>query len=127
MKKGLRDLVAEAKGRVREVDAAAAAAFLDATPGALVLDVREPAELAAGRLRGALNVPRGLLEPKAAADSPVRDAALADPARPVLVYCASGVRSLFAADVLQVLGFTDVRSLAGGFAAWQQAGRPIES
>jgi rhodanese-related sulfurtransferase len=56
----------------------------------------------------------------------LRDEAFADPARLVLVYCASGVRSAFAADVLQVLGFTNARSVVGGFNAWVEAGLPVE-
>lgn len=127
MAKGIRDLLAETQGRVREVDAKAAQAELEAEPRTLVVDVREGEELAAGRLPGALHVPRGVLEAKAAHDSPVRDPAFEDPERPVLLYCASGVRSLFAADRLRELGFRRVASLAGGFTGWKQAGLPVES
>ena len=126
MPKGLKELVTEAKARITEVSVGDSQALLEKNPAALMLDVREEAELAAGRIPGARHVPRGLLEPKAAADSPLRDEAFADPARLVLVYCASGVRSAFAADVLQVLGFTNARSVVGGFNAWVEAGLPVE-
>jgi len=127
MAKGMKELLAQAKGRIREVDAQAAKAALDAEPRTLVLDVRETEELAAGKLPGALHVPRGVLEPKAAADSPAREPAFEDAERPILVYCGSGVRSAFAADRLRELGFTRPVSLAGGFAAWKEAGLPVES
>lgn len=120
---GLKDLIARAKSRIREVDVRDAAALLGS--GALFVDVRESEELAGGRIAGALHVPRGVLEAKAAHDSPVREPALA-PERPIVVYCASGVRSALAAETLQTLGFGDVRSLAGGFAAWTQGGHPVE-
>ena len=126
MPKGLKELVTEAKARITEVSVSDSQALLEKNPAALMLDVREAAELAAGRIPGALHVPRGVLEPKAAADSPLREEALADLERVVLVYCASGVRSAFAADVLQVLGFSNVHSVAGGFNAWVEAGLPVE-
>ena len=67
----------------------------------------------------------GILEPKAALDSPARDSQLSDPERPIITYCGSGARSALAAATLQQLGFSQVRSLAGGFQAWTQEGRPI--
>lgn len=126
MAKGMKELLAEAKGRIREVDPPAAQAELEADPRTLVVDVREADELGAGRLPGALHVPRGLLEPRAASDSPARLEAFEDPSRPVLLYCGSGARSALAADTLQQLGFRRVVSLAGGFAAWKEAGLPLE-
>lgn len=126
MAKGIREILEDARGRIREVDAGEARAWIEREPRLLVLDVREPGEVEQGRLPGAHAVPRGLLEASAAADSPARDAELADPARPVLVYCGSGVRSAFAADVLQTLGFEDVASLAGGVEAWREAGGTLE-
>ncbi|MDX1650546.1 MAG: rhodanese-like domain-containing protein [Myxococcota bacterium] len=126
MTKGMKELVAEAKGRVREVDVQTAKAERDAEPRTLVLDVREGEEVAQGRVPGALHVPRGVLEAKAAPDSPAREEAFEDLERPILVYCGSGVRSAFAADTLQTLGFTRVASVDGGFSAWKEAGLPVE-
>lgn len=107
------ELVERARAEVREV---AAAALDPAT--ALILDVREPDELALGLVPGAVPVPRGLLEGRIEALAPDRD-------RAIVVYCAGGVRSVLAARSLAELGYTDVRSLAGGFAAWRAAGRPV--
>lgn len=124
--KGLKDILAEARNRITEISVVDTRTLLEKPSDGLVLDVREEAELAAGRIPGALHVPRGLLEPMAAADSPMRKDALANRDQLILVYCASGVRSTLAADVLQVLGFSNVRSVAGGFNAWVEAGHPVE-
>ncbi len=126
MAKGLKDILAEARNRITEISVVDTRTLLEKPSDGLVLDVREEAELAAGRIPGALHVPRGLLEPMAAADSPMRKDALANRDQLILVYCASGVRSTLAADVLQVLGFSNVRSVAGGFNAWVEAGHPVE-
>jgi rhodanese-related sulfurtransferase len=86
---------------------------------ALVVDVREPNEFAAGHLLGAKSLPL-----------PRLDAAGADLAkrkeRPVIVYCDGGERSAKALAALKKQGFTRVASLSGGIAAWQQAGLPVE-
>jgi rhodanese-related sulfurtransferase len=124
--KGLKEILAEARDRISEISVADARRLLEKPFDGLVLDVREEAELKSGRIPGALHVPRGLLEPMAAEDSPARQDALANQDRQILVYCASGVRSALAADVLQVLGFSDVRSVAGGFNAWVEAEHPTE-
>ncbi|MGH7897851.1 MAG: rhodanese-like domain-containing protein [Candidatus Binatia bacterium] len=126
MAKSLKELVAEAKGRIREVSAGEAAKAIEADRRILVLDVREPGEYAEGHIPGALNVPRGVLEPKADLEYPAREPRLADRGQPVIVHCASGARSAFAADVLQVMGFTNVKSMAGGFLAWKEGGLPVE-
>ena len=99
---------------------------MEKEPAVLFLDVRESEEIAGGRIPGALHVPRGLIEPKAAHDSPAREPRLSDFDQTIIAYCASGVRSALVADSLQVLGFSNVRSLAGGFAAWKDGGHSIE-
>ena len=123
MSKSLKDFVADAKSRIREISAADAAA-LQADGKVLILDVREPAEWADAHLAEALHVPRGMLEAKADNDYPNREPRLTDRAQTIIVHCASGARSAMAADVLQQMGFTDVHSLAGGIAAWSAAGLP---
>jgi rhodanese-related sulfurtransferase len=83
--------------------------------GAFVIDVREVFEYVAGHVPGARLVPMGQLEVTAA--TLPRD-------RPVYVICATGNRSLTAADLLGRAG-VDAWSVAGGTAAWQRAGRPV--
>jgi molybdopterin/thiamine biosynthesis adenylyltransferase len=87
--------------------------------GAALIDVREPDEVAQGSPLGALRIVRGFLELR------VEDA-LPDPEREVLVLCAGGVRSLFAAEGLRLLGYRRVRSVAGGFTRWKEDGLPVE-
>ncbi len=113
------DLVREAKQHITEIDPDSAEEFLG-EPGIVVIDVREPAELEAGRLPGAIHIPRGLLEFRVAGCPE-----LADPTVPVLVYCRSGARSALAADTLQRMGYTGVKSITGGFDAWVATGKPL--
>ena len=121
------DLVAIALTNIREIDAGQLLALRDG--GAPVIDVREPAEYAAGHLPGAVNIPRGVLEFEVDGHPAVncqKAGALGHRDQPVVLYCRSGGRSALAAEALQRLGFTDPRSLAGGFAAWTAAGRNVE-
>jgi molybdopterin/thiamine biosynthesis adenylyltransferase/rhodanese-related sulfurtransferase len=111
-----RDLLAAAKSRITEIDTSAAAATLSAG-GVSLLDVREPDEYDQGAIPGAVHIPRGHLEAQV-------EAKLSDKSQPVVVYCAGGVRSAFAADTLQALGYTNVLSMAGGFGKWKDEGRP---
>ena len=74
MAKGMQELLNEARAQIREVSPELAAHEIEAGPETLILDVREPTEFREGHIPGALLIPRGLLEPRAAADSP----ALAD-------------------------------------------------
>lgn len=121
-----RDLVAEARRRIIEIEPAE---FARAAAGEqTVIDVREPAEFATGHLPGAINIPRGVLEFEIEAHPAigcVTDTALADRQRPVVVYCRSGGRAALAAQSLLQLGFTDVRSIAGGIMGWTAAGLPV--
>ncbi len=111
-----RDLLASAKSRITEIDTAVAADKLNAG-GVSLLDVREPDEYDQGAIPGALHIPRGHLEAQV-------EAKLTDKNQPVVVYCAGGVRSAFAADTLQALGYSNVLSMAGGFGKWKDEGRP---
>ncbi len=112
-----RDLLAQTKAEIREVDTATAAATLDAAaPGVVLLDVREADEYEQGAVPGAIHIPRGFLESQV-------ESRVADRAAPILVYCAGGTRSAFAAKTLTELGYTDVVSVAGGFNKWKNEGR----
>ncbi len=110
--------LAELRARIPEVAADAALALQHG--GALLVDVREDEETASGSPVGALRLPRGFLELRIEEKAP-------DPARTLVLMCAGGARSLFAAEDLARLGYSDVRSLAGGFSAWKAAGLPVET
>lgn len=84
--------------------------------GAIVLDVRAPAEFAAGHLPNARNIPLAELE-KRAGELPAN--------KPVLVCCTSGITSSRAAGVLKKAGRNDVFNLSGGLDGWRQAGLPV--
>jgi rhodanese-related sulfurtransferase len=110
-------LLARVRRRVVEFSPAAFAACSPARRP-LLIDVREFSEWRAGRAEGAIHLPRGLLE--ARIEQVARDLKL-----PLVCYCADGSRSLLAAESLGRLGYCDVRSLAGGFAAWEKKGLPV--
>jgi molybdopterin/thiamine biosynthesis adenylyltransferase/rhodanese-related sulfurtransferase len=110
-----RDLLERTKREIDEVDAITARGLI--AQGARAIDVREPDEVEQGAIPGALAIPRGFLEAR------IEDA-VRDRDRPIVVYCAAGARSAFAAKSLQDLGYTSVVSLAGGFGAWKGAGLP---
>jgi molybdopterin/thiamine biosynthesis adenylyltransferase/rhodanese-related sulfurtransferase len=112
---GFRDLLAQAKSQIVEVDTSDAAARL-ATGTTLALDVREPDEFEQGTLPLSIHIPRGHLEAQIESKITDKDA-------PIVVYCAGGVRSAFAAKTLQELGYTNVVSMAGGFGKWKDEGR----
>jgi rhodanese-related sulfurtransferase len=78
--------------------------------GALVLDVREPSEVAAGTMPGAVPIPLGELAGRAAAELPKN--------APIVTYCAAGERSVSAVSILEREGFTDVSNLRRGYDAW---------
>jgi molybdopterin/thiamine biosynthesis adenylyltransferase/rhodanese-related sulfurtransferase len=109
-----RDLLAAAKAEITEVDTATAEARL--ADGWIALDVREPDEYDEGAIPGAVHIPRGHLEAQV-------EGKLLDKSKPVVIYCAGGVRSAFAAKTLTELGYTDVVSMAGGFGRWKDEGR----
>ena len=111
-----RDLLATAKSQIVEIDTATAQARIEAG-NVFVLDVREPDEYDEGALADVTHIPRGHLEAQ------IEGRAL-DHDQTIVVYCAGGIRSAFAARTLQELGYTDVLSMAGGFGKWKDEGRP---
>lgn len=113
------DLVVAAKARIREITVTQARAMIAA--GTTVIDVREPEEYAAGHLPGAINLPRGLLEFKVAAEPE-----MADRNRAVLVYCKTSGRAALATVVLHLMGWELAVSVAGGYDLWAAEDLPIE-
>lgn len=108
-----RELLAQTKANITEIDPAAAEARVG---DAVFLDVREQDEYDAGTIPGAIHIPRGHLESQVESRIPQRDA-------PIVIYCAGGTRSAFAAETLEQLGYSDVVSMAGGFGRWKNEGR----
>lgn len=99
---------------------------------AVLIDVREPDEFAAGRIQGFVNMPRGVLEmkihqhPRVSSHTDPLAALEALSAQPIYLLCRSGARSVLAAKSLQEMGFSKVWSVSGGFQAWTDAGFPVE-
>lgn len=118
-------MVAEAKGRVENLDVETVRTELDSGEAVLV-DIRDAPELeSSGRIPGSIHVPRGMLEFRADPSSPYHQEAL-DPAKRVILHCASGGRSALAAATLKDMGYERVAHLDGGFNAWKEAGAPTE-
>ncbi|MBX5484330.1 MAG: molybdopterin-synthase adenylyltransferase MoeB [Myxococcaceae bacterium] len=113
-----RDVLQNVKKEIREVSIEEVKRLLDAQAPVKLIDVRESDEYAQGRLPGAISVPRGFLEMR------IEDKARRD--EKVIVYCAGGTRSAFAARTLQELGYIDVASMAGGYNRWHDANLPTE-
>jgi molybdopterin/thiamine biosynthesis adenylyltransferase/rhodanese-related sulfurtransferase len=111
-----RELLNNVKGKIQEVETTDVADRKDAT----WLDVREADEYEQGAIPGAVHIPRGFLELQVEGKIPNRDT-------PVVVYCAGGTRSAFAAAALQELGYTNVVSMNGGFNKWKNEGRDWKS
>jgi molybdopterin/thiamine biosynthesis adenylyltransferase/rhodanese-related sulfurtransferase len=114
MTKSYRDLLREARASVREVTPSET--DLAARDGAVIVDVREASEWEQGYIPGAHHVSKSYIEQEIEGLTQDRDA-------PVILYCAGGIRSLFAAQTLQAMGYTDVASMSGGFQAWKSEGR----
>ena len=115
---GFLKLVAEVMPRVTEIDNRAAEK-LARTGQAVLIDVREESECQAAHAASARYLGRGILERDIERTIP-------DPATPIILYCGGGYRSALAADNLQKMGYTNVRSMAGGFTGWKAAGLPVE-
>ena len=110
-----RELLNKAKSVINEIDTAGAQQrILNSSP--IVLDIREPDEFEQGALDGVTHIPRGHLEAQV-------EQRIQDHDAEIIVYCAGGVRSAFAAQTLGELGYTDVVSMDGGFGKWKDEGR----
>jgi rhodanese-related sulfurtransferase len=118
------DLITAAKARIQNLDADSVEKEI--AEGAIVVDLREPAELADnGKIPGAIHIPRGMLEFRADPTSPYHQPPL-DPNARIILHCASGGRSALGAVALQEMGYTNVAHLESGFGGWKDAGKPVE-
>lgn len=123
--RSVKDLVAEAGRSVRALSGREAA-LLVGTSGVVFVDVREADELQkTGRIKGAIHVPRGLLEFQADPGSPTYRPELGS-GKTLVVYCGSGSRSALAAKTLGDMGVGEVAHVVGGFPALHGAGAPTE-
>jgi sulfur-carrier protein adenylyltransferase/sulfurtransferase len=108
------DLLREARSEIREVSPVEADALRQGG-GVVLVDVREAAEWDQGHVTGARHISKSYLEQEI-------EAAVPDRSTPVVLYCAGGIRSLFAGQTLRAMGYLDVVSMSGGFQAWKSAG-----
>lgn len=126
MKRGYRQLIDEAEARIETLSVAEAAA-VHGSDDVTFVDLRDRRELERdGRIPGAFNCPRGMLEFWIDPESPYHKPVFAKPGKFVF-YCASGWRSALATLAAQDMGLEGVCHVSGGFSAWKQAGKPTEA
>ena len=109
-------LVQNAKTRIQEIAPADAARAVES--GALIIDVREKEDWDDAHIDGALHLSKGLIELEIEDKAPALDT-------PIICHCGGGSRSALVVDNLQKMGYTNVKSLAGGLRAWKEAGLPV--
>jgi phage shock protein E len=109
-------LVADAKRNIQEISPQEAAAALE-RGDTLLIDVRDPDEWQEGHIPGAKNFSRGTVELEIEEAAP-------DLSTRIITHCGGGGRSALTAESLQRMGYTNVKSMAGGFKAWKAAGLP---
>ncbi len=114
MTQSYRDVVAEAKRRIREIEPADLEVRIERVT---LLDVREADEFEQGSIPGAILAPRGLLESTISNHVTAAD-------QEIVLYCAGGARSALAAKTLEDMGYRNVSSLEGGFTRWKREGLP---
>lgn len=117
---GFISIVNDAKAKVAEISIQEYSALAEAGRDHVLVDVREDSEWAAGRAAGSVHLSKGIIE----RDIETR---LPDPDRLLILYCGGGYRSALAAEAVQRMGYRNVKSLAGGWRAWNEAGLPLES
>ncbi len=124
MPTSVKELMAAANAVVPKISPEEARKLI-AERNALVIDVRDGPEVAAsGKVPGAINISRGMLDFRADADTPYHNAELTKD-RPIIVYCASGGRSALSGKLLKDMGYAEVFNL-GGFKDWTEAGGAVE-
>ena len=116
--KSYQQLLAEAKSRIQEIGVKDLMALRHTTGDVVILDVREQQEYNLGTIPGAITIARSNLEKNVEAQVP-RD-------KTVILVCASGNRSAFAAETLRSMGYENVRSLREGFSGWVAEGGEVE-
>ena len=126
MKVGYKQLVDEAEKEVETISVDDAGSLLD-DESVVFVDIRDIRELQReGKLPGATHAPRGMLEFWVDPDSPYHREIFAQEKKFVF-YCASAWRSALATKTLQDMGMENVCHMGGGFTAWKEAGKPVET
>jgi rhodanese-related sulfurtransferase len=115
---GLDAMLKAAKSKITEISLADSKALYD-KGGFTFVDVRTGDEYKAGKIPGTKFIDRGLLEFNV-------ERAIPDKATPLVVFCKTGGRAALAAYTLSQMGYTNVKSMAGGYDDWQKAGYPVE-
>jgi molybdopterin/thiamine biosynthesis adenylyltransferase/rhodanese-related sulfurtransferase len=113
------EVLARVKSEIEEIGVEETKSRVSASDAPVLVDVRERDEYEQGFITGASWVPRGFLEMKIEDIAPTRDSE-------IIIYCAGGVRSAMAARSLIEMGYSSVKSMAGGFRAWKNAGLNFE-
>jgi rhodanese-related sulfurtransferase len=113
-------IVNDAKSRVQETDLHGADDIMRQNPGALLIDIREDHEWEKEHVNGAIHIGKGVIERDITKIVPDKSTSL-------LLYCGGGFRSALAADNLQKMGYTNLWSIDGGYRAYKDAGREMES
>jgi rhodanese-related sulfurtransferase len=111
-------IVDDAKSRIKEISIDEVKLRLDRGEELLLVDVREESEFAKDHLPGAIHLGKGVIERDVEGRVP-------DLNTPLVLYCGGGFRSAIAADNLQKMGYTRVRSMDGGIRGWREKGLPL--
>ena len=113
------NLVNDAKSRVKEIDIEGYKKMRSAGEDHLLIDTREDSEWAAGHVKGATHLSKGIIERDIETKVPDKNAQL-------VLYCGGGFRSALSADALSQMGYKNAISLDGGWRAYQKSGLPLE-
>lgn len=116
---GFLKLVNEAKAHVKETDVEGYKKMLSKGESTVLIDTREDNEFAAGHVKGAVHLSRGIIERDIEAKYP-------DKSTTFVLYCGGGFRSALVAENLQKMGYTNAISLDGGWRALKESGLPLE-
>ena len=124
LKKGVKEMIAEANSEIETVPVAGAEALLN-DPNVQFIDIRDVRELEReGMVPGAFHAPRGMLEFWVDPESPYHKDVF-DSGKKFVLYCQSAWRSALATKALQEMGLAPIAELEGGFRAWKEAGHPV--
>jgi rhodanese-related sulfurtransferase len=130
MAKTFKDMVAEGRESAEVISPQEAQKRVQDNPNTLIIDVREPGDIAStGAVPGSMNIPLGVLPLRADTELPenFREQKLQDRSTPVITTCGAGGQASLAAKTLRDMGFTNVAIMDGGTRGWKEAGLPTEN